>query len=299
MTPATEQTGYIESAVTIPLADALARWRREAEFGNCNTPHYRCRYFTWGRGQPLVFVHGLSDQACSFVPVIAHLTDVFRCIAYELPNGAGDGAKLGRLKHADLAGELLALLDHLQCGQTCLYGASFGATVVLRALYQQPGRFLRAALQGGFAFHKLGPGEIALASLARFWPGRMSGFPLFRRLQERHDAAAFEHSPPEAWEFQRGNSGQTPVKAFASRVMMIGRTDLRPLLPAIQHSILLISGDRDTVVGRASAAELAARLPHADRLEFANCGHYAQYTHAAGVAVALRRFLLPPCGLSG
>jgi len=246
-----------------------------------------------------VFVHGLSDQARSFVPVIAHLTDAFRCLAYELPNGDGDGAKLGRLKHADLAADLCALLDQLNCGQASLYGASFGATVVLRALQQQPCRFLRAALQGGFAFRKLGPGEIALASLARFWPGRMSGFPLFRRLQKRHDAPAFEHSPPEVWEFQRTNSGQTPVKAFASRVLTIGQTDLRALLPAIQHPILLISGDRDTVVGQASTTELAAGLPHADRLEFVNCGHYAQYTHAAAVAAALRRFLLPPCGLSG
>jgi len=293
------QTGFIESPTAIPLAEALTRWRREAEAGECNTGRYRCRYFAWGNGQPLVFVHGLCDQARSFVPIIAHLTDAFRCVAYELPSSAGDGARPGNIKHADLAHDLLALMDHLKFGQACLYGASFGVTVVLRALHEQPRTFLRAALQSGFAHKLLGPGEIVLANLARFWPGRMADLPLFRRLQRRADAAAFASAPAETWDFQRANSGETAVRAFASRAMMISRTDLRPLLVGIQHPILLISGDSDTVIGRASADELAAGLPHADQLEFAACGHYAQYTHAAGVAAALRRFLLPPCGLAG
>jgi 3-oxoadipate enol-lactonase len=293
------QTGFIESPAAIPLAEALARWKREAKVGECDTGRYRCRYFAWGNGQPLIFVHGLCDHARSFVPTIAHLTDAFRCVAYELPSSAGDGAQLGNIKHADLAHDLLALIDHLKCGQASLYGASFGATVVLRALHEQPRRFLRAALQSGFAHKQLGPGEIVLANLARFWPGRMGNLPLFRRLQRRADAAAFASAPAEAWEFQRANSGETLVCAFASRALIISRTDLRPLLASIQHPILLISGDSDTVIGRATADELAAGLPHADRLEFADCGHYAQYTHAAGVAAALRRFLLPACGLTG
>jgi 3-oxoadipate enol-lactonase len=299
MNPSTQQTGYLESTAPIPLAEALARWRAEADFDICDAGPYRCHYFAWGRGQPLIFVHGLCDQARSFVPIIAHLTDAFHCVAVELPSGDGDGAKLGRLHHADLAEALFALVEQLKFGQVCLYGASLGATVVLQALHDQPRRFLRAALQSGFAYKRLGPGERLLANLARFWPGRMGDSSLFRRMQRRHDASAFEHAPPEMWDFHRANSGATPVRAFASRALMIGRTDLRPLLPAIPHPILLITGDRDTVIGRASSEELAAGLPHADRLEFADCGHYAQYTHAAGVAAALRRFLLPPCGSSG
>ncbi|MFL5343005.1 MAG: alpha/beta fold hydrolase [Gemmataceae bacterium] len=277
------ETGYIESARSIPLAEAFGRWRVEA----VGEPG---RYFAWGSGTPLLFLPGLADQARSFVPVIAHLTDAFRCIAMEWP--------AGRRRHSDLVEDAFELLDELKCGQTCLYGASFGATVALRALHDQPRRFLRAALQSGFAHKRLGPGERLVASLARFWPGRLGDFPLFRRLQRRADAPAFEHAPPEAWEFQRANSGATPMREFANRVLMIGHTDLRPLLSAIRHPILLISGDRDTVVGRDSADELVAGLPHADRLEFADCGHYAQYTHAAGVAAALQRFLRPPCGLA-
>ena len=293
------QTGIIESATAIPLADALERWRVEARVGVFDTGRYRCRYFVWGRGQPLVFIHGLGDRARSFVPVIAHLTESFRCIAYELPNGDGDGARLGGIRHADLVADLFALLDHLHCGQTCLCGASFGGTIALAALHASPRRFLRAAIQSSFAYRRLAPMERAMANLARYWRGRFSGVPLVRKLQDRTDAPAFAYAPRDVWSFQQANSAATPVRAFAHRVLMIDELDLRPILPTITHPIMLLEGDSDTVVGRSCTDELANGLPHADRLEFANCGHYAQYTHAAAVAETLRRFLLPPCGLTG
>ncbi len=91
----TLQTGYLESARSIPLDEALERWQREAEVGVCDTGRYRGRFFAWGRGQPLVFIHGMSDRARSFVPLTAHLTDSFRCIAYDLPTGKNDGANCG------------------------------------------------------------------------------------------------------------------------------------------------------------------------------------------------------------
>ncbi len=293
-----DQTGIIESASAIPLDEALARWRVEARVGVFNTGRYRCRYFVWGRGQPLLFIHGLADRARSFVPVIAHLTESFQCIAYEMPNGEGDRAKLGGIRHADLIADLFALLDHLKCGQTCLYGASFGGTIALAALHAAPKRFLRAAIQSSFAYRKLAPMERAMASLARYWPGRMGDLPLARAMQRRADAPAFESAPSEIWAFQRANSAATPVRAFAHRALLVAHLDLRPMLPSITHPIMLLEGDRDTVVGRSCTDVLAAGLPHADRLEFTECGHYAQYTHSAAVAETLRRFLLPPCGLS-
>src|SRR5258706_9643065 len=93
-TPADFQEGYIQSAKAIPLEEALFYWQREAVVGEYDTGRYRCRFFVWGRGQPLLFVHGVSDRARSFVPLIAHLTNFFRCIAYELPTAGGDGVNL-------------------------------------------------------------------------------------------------------------------------------------------------------------------------------------------------------------
>ena len=53
---------------------------------------YRCSDLTWGRGPALVFIPGLCDDQLSFVLPIARLKDHFRCVAYNLPSGQGDGA---------------------------------------------------------------------------------------------------------------------------------------------------------------------------------------------------------------
>src|SRR5207249_1225207 len=98
---------------TVDINVALERFEREAVRGICDTGRYRCPYFSWGQGPPLVMVPGLSDQALSFVMLGALLAPEFRCISYDLPSGRDDGARLGSYRHADLVDDLFALLDHL------------------------------------------------------------------------------------------------------------------------------------------------------------------------------------------
>ena len=68
------------------------------------------------------------------------------------------------------------------------------------------------------------------------------------------------------------------------------RLDLRPLLPSVPHPVLMIGGDRDTIVPRRYEAEVEAGLPDVRRVEFAPCGHYPQYTLPDATAEELARF---------
>src|SRR5437763_13390600 len=114
------------------LAGVLDRFAREATQGVCDTGRYRCRYFTWGEGPPLLFVHGLMDSSQAFVLPMALLSRSFRCIAYDLPRG--EGANLRGLTHADLVNDLFAVLDHVGAPQSYLFGSGFGTMVALAAL---------------------------------------------------------------------------------------------------------------------------------------------------------------------
>ena len=155
-----------EAVATCPLhaapklANILHRFETEAEHGVCDTGRYRCRYAVWGQGPPLLFIHGLSDRARSFALVYASLSRHFRCIAYDLPTGKGDGARLHRYTHADLAADVFALLDHLNLPRSYVLGSSFGATIALAALHACPERLPRAVLQGGFAHRPLAAAEL-------------------------------------------------------------------------------------------------------------------------------------------
>src|SRR5262245_30623675 len=115
-----------DGATPASLAEALRGFDREAEHGTCDTGRYRCRFTVWGTGPVLPFIPGLSSEALSFALLMSRLARHFRCIVYDLPRGQGDGADLGRVRHADLVADAFALLDHVGAERAYVSGFSFG-----------------------------------------------------------------------------------------------------------------------------------------------------------------------------
>lgn len=276
------------------LAETLARFEREAVRGVCDTGRYRCPYFSWGQGPPLLLIHGIADDARSFVQLAAGLTAHFRCIAYDLPTGIGDGARLSRYTHRDLVADAFALLDHLGCRRSYVFGSSFGSTIALEALRTRPERLPRAVLQGGFARRQLTWAEYLLIRLMRHWPGQVGALPLRRAALRRANARAFAAVPADVWDYFFERSNGQPVAAVAQRAMLIHRLDLRPVLAEIRQPVLLVCGDHDAVVDRSCDDVLAAGLPNAARVELVNCGHNPLFSHPEVLAEVVRRFLTPP-----
>jgi pimeloyl-ACP methyl ester carboxylesterase len=287
-------TLHVDAPPAMPLSEALRAWELEARFGVCDTGRYRARYFVWGEGPPLVFIHGLADRAKSFVLVMESLRRFFTCVGYELPDGGGDGARLGAYRHRHLVDDLLALLDQLGFARCYLFGSSFGSTIALAAMHKTPERLPRTVLQGGFACRRLARWEHFLCSFARYWTGPMRTFPLRRALDYAADMRWFAGVPPEHWTFLKDNAGEVSKAATARRGLMIPRIDLRPLLPLIRQPVLLVCGEEDPIVPRVCEAPLMEGLPNVERVEFPRCGHYPQYTHAPLLAEVVRRFLTPP-----
>ena len=274
-----------------PLGADLHRFRKEATFGVCDTGRYLCRYFVRGEGPAVVFIHGMADRACSFVPVIEHIAGEFACVAYELAEGRVDRARVSHYRHADFVADLFALLDHLKLERADVVGSSFGTTVALAAMHARPQRLRRAVLQGGFARRPLTLWERGLALMARYWPGRLRRLPLRGYGLRTVDYPAFAHSPPEVWDFFVANHSESLTRSVARRALLLHRLDLRPLLPAIRQPVLVLSGGCDTLVPREAEDELLRGLPNARRVECPACGHYPHYTHPDWVAEQIRAFL--------
>jgi pimeloyl-ACP methyl ester carboxylesterase len=287
-------TLHVEAPPAVALAEALKRWEAGARFGVCDTGRYRAKYFVWGQGPPLVFIHGLADRAKSFVLMMEPLRRHFTCVGYELPDGGGDGARLGAYRHRHFVADLFALLDHLKMTRSYLLGSSFGSTIALAALAAAPERLPRAVLQGGFACRPLARWEHLLCSFARYWRGPMRTLPLRGRLDYPADVRSFAAVAAEHWTFLKDNTGEVSKAATARRALLVPGIDLRPLLPTIRQPVLLVCGDEDCVVPRACDAPLMEGLPNVERIEFPKCGHYPQYTHAPVLAEVVRRFLTPP-----
>jgi pimeloyl-ACP methyl ester carboxylesterase len=270
----------------LTLSDCLQRWRREARHGHFDTAHYRCRYYSWGQGPPLIFIPGLSLESTSFVMPMAWLQAQFRCIGYELPTGNG-------YRHRDLRDDLFALLDHLKIERCHLVGFSFGSTIALAALAHRPERFARALLVGGFARRPLAWTEVLLGHWVRYCPGRISDVPGFGALAHRRSAELFQARPAGELEHFCAAEGRPWLRTFATRALLMHQTDLRPLLPRILQPVLLVHGDHDGHVGRAYQDELKRGLPNAALAEIEGCGHYPQLTHPEVFSEIVQQFLTP------
>ncbi len=285
----------VETLPAVALTEALAGWQREARHGVCETDRYRCRYFVWGSGPPLVFIHGLCDVARSFVPVMEPLRRHFTCVAYEMPDGGPDGARLGAIRHNHLIADLIALLDHLRFCTVDLFASSFGSTVGFAALAAQPGRFRRVVVQGGVAYRPMAAWERGLAAFLRYRPGPIGTLPLRGRINfHPSDLSVFRERPPELLRFARENTNAPSMAAVARRALMLPHLDLRPKLSAIRQTVLMLCGDRDPIVPPECEPPLLEGLPNVERVEFPFCGHYPQYTHTPLVAELTKQFLHAP-----
>jgi pimeloyl-ACP methyl ester carboxylesterase len=277
----------------IVLAEARQRFEREAVHGTCDTGRYRMPYYTWGAGPPLLFVHGVSDSSRSFLQPVSRLSAHFRCIAYDQPTGHGDGAVLKRYSHDDLVADLWALMDHLGTRQSYLFGSSFGATIVLKALAERPERLPRAILQGGLAYRPLRRAERLLAWLGHFLPGTLARVPFREKVLREVNKGLFDSRTPDVWRYFLDCSGSARIAAFAYQGLMLHGLDVRPLLSRVRQPVLLVCGDRDTVVPPAYEEVLLRGLPNAGRVVLEGSGHVPSYTHPEVLAEVVRQFLTP------
>ena len=277
----------------LDFAEAMARFRREAEHGVCDTGRYRLPYYCWGSGAPLLFIHGVADNAESFVQPLSRLSEHFRCIAYNLPTGRDDGAKLSYSTHADLVGDLWALLDHLGVQQSYVFGSSFGASIALAALREKPQRLPRGILQGALAWRPLRPVEKWLARLASHLPGTLRSMPYRNKILTKVHRPAFAGRDEQVWNSFVECTGQTPFRVLGQQAMLLDRTDVRPWLTEVKQPLLLVCGERDPLVGSAQTEALLQGLPNAGRVVIEGCGHMPYYTHPEILAEVVRQFLTP------
>jgi pimeloyl-ACP methyl ester carboxylesterase len=282
------------ASATFTVAEAEARFEREAVRGTCDTGRYRMPFFSWGHGPPLVFVPGASDSSAAFVLPSAHLSGRFRCIAYDLPAGGPDGARLRRYRHHHLVEDLFALLDHLGLARAYALGSSFGSTVVLQAARARPERLPRLILQGGLAYRPCRRLELWFARLGRYLPGTMARVPLREKLLQAVNGDAFAGHPPELWERYVRWTGAARIAAFASQGLMLHGLDLRPVLAEVRQPVLMVCGDRDRVARRAHEEVLLRGLPNVGRVVLAGCGHVPGYSHPEALAEVVIHFLTPP-----
>ncbi len=90
----------------------------------------------------MVCSNSLSADVSLWDSLVASFGSRFRFLRYDQRGHGKSDAPVGDCSMDDLAGDLLALLDHFSIGKAVLTGVSMGCTTVLRCAAREPSRFL-------------------------------------------------------------------------------------------------------------------------------------------------------------
>lgn len=263
-----------------------------------------------GAGRPLLLVHGWATHAGFFPAQIDALSRLFRVISLDLRGHGRSRAAGGTLSIDRLARDLIDLADHLDLRDMLVVGWSMGAMVLWRALLD--GLMARAAgmvvidmaprvindgdwslgLRGS---HPAKSTQAAAAAMAQNWPAvapRVAGR-IFAEGRKDEQAAL------RAWA-AAAVADNDPV-AMAALWMSLTAQDFRADLPRLTLPVLVTHGLLSRLYSDATAAMLAALLPHATIAGFARSGHAPHLEEPEAFNQTLIQFAatLPPAGQGG
>ncbi|MCX7571574.1 alpha/beta hydrolase [Tumebacillus sp. DT12] len=97
-------------------------------------------YTDVGQGDPLVFIHGLGLSHQNWIAQAPVFSTRYRMVTYDCRGHGGTGTTKGKLSIRDLAGDLLALLDHLGIERAVLIGYSTGTLIAQSFAVNHPDR---------------------------------------------------------------------------------------------------------------------------------------------------------------
>jgi pimeloyl-ACP methyl ester carboxylesterase len=126
--------------------------------GVVKTPEADIHYVEAGQGPPVVLLHGWPQHLLSWGRVIPRLAERHRVIAVDLRGSGGSSITRGGYDKKTMAGDIRALVQHLELGPVSLVGNDHGAGVAYAYAAQHPAEVERLAIieywMAGFGYEQ-------------------------------------------------------------------------------------------------------------------------------------------------
>ncbi len=224
-----------------------------------------------GRGNPVVFLHGLGGSREAWGPQLRGLSDQFRCIAWDMP-GYGDSAPLIPLTYRAIADRLVGLLDELQIERADLVGLSFGGMHALHTAIHHPDRVGRLVLADTSPAFGMDGTTVAEWTSARLAPIEAGATPADLAGPVIDAITAVTLSGQVRTETLAAFA-RIPTEGFTAAVHCLPTNDVRDQLAVISHPALVVVGELDTETPPAYAKTLADGLPNSELHVLPGVGH--------------------------
>jgi 3-oxoadipate enol-lactonase len=240
-----------------------------------------------GRGQPLVFLHGMSSCAEAWFQQFEAFSPFFRVIAYDSVNHGHSANSPRDQPEPDRADELEGFLRALGLTRPIIAGNSMGALTILRWAVRHPDD-AAALVPSGMG---IGPFPDAMAARAHSEP--LADRTLFLPVGDALTDGLRTRDPQLYERYVRIRSTATRLEALRHprprSMVRPSREDLNQSVATIRSPMLVVVGELDRLVPNARA--LAAAVPGARLHVVKDSPHNVYYETAAEYNCVVRDFL--------
>jgi pimeloyl-ACP methyl ester carboxylesterase len=260
-------------------------------------------YETYGRGRPVLLLHGWLGSWELWRDTIEVLGREFRTYALDFFGfGESDVAQGGENILAERRLDAFTVptyvemvyqfMDRLGIKKAPLIGHSMGGTVALSTAIRYPEQVVKVCVIGspinGSSLNLLLKlsGNPTLASVFWLFGGR--GLILFLRLYSyfmAKDGRAMSRMIAR-------DVSRISVESFFQSINTLRKTDLRPELSKVQMPTLGMYGKRDIIVRPSENETLRAGVPHAQIEWFPDAGHFIMMDSPERFITTLRTWLI-------
>ena len=247
----------------------------------------------WGRPW-LVLIQGMGLDRYGWEGIPGTLRRRFRLVLVD-NRGCGESDRVaGSLSVADMAGDVVAVLDRAGIRRAHVLGASLGGMVAQELAIRHPDRvdgLVLACTTPGWPFaYPMPMRSVRLMAATARWPAEAA----WRRHLENALSARTVRERPEFVDglVRRQGSRAADPATLSAQGAAGARFAGRLRQAGIQARTLVLHGDADTVVDPRNGRLLAARIPGATLRIFPGLGHLLFWEEPDGFAAAVTSFLL-------
>lgn len=237
--------------------------------------------------EAVVFLGSLGSTNRMWEPQARAFSDDFRVLCPDTRGHGNSPVPAGPYSIADLAADVLALLDRLGVEQTHLVGLSLGGMIAMEMSSSHPKRVRSLTVISTSAF--LGP-RWAWTERAALVRGTGTAA-VSNAVVGRWFTAEFAAANPDLVADMQRMIEHTPAEGYAACCEAIADMDLRSRLGAIDAPTLVIAGRDDPAAPPEHLQAIARAIPNATYLELSPAAHLANWEQQGPVNEALRTHL--------
>lgn len=228
-------------------------------------------------GPPVLLVTGLGASGTAWWRLVPHLEDHARLLIVDNRGTGGSDRIRGRMSMADMAADLVAVLDAADVGSAHVTGFSLGGMAAQHLALEHRER-VRSLVLGcttaGGSWARRGPPWRLLASGAlRRWIGPDGAFDLLAPALYGPETL-LEHPDRVREDAAVRDRDATPQETVLAQLAAAAGHDVRTRLPELEGlPTTVLHGLNDGVIPPDDGRELAAAIPGADLVMIPGCGH--------------------------